>query len=240
MTYNYDEVVESVKTSTNGCEALRKMGRRARGSSVTHFFEYLRKNKIDFSHFTRKMSKPTSKKHWSEILVNNKDVKSKILRRSMLESGIKHKCAKCGIGELWQNEKLVLQIEHIDGNHLNNVKSNLEFLCPNCHSQTETFGTLKGFVQNKCQCGKAINNKSEKCRRCNNREIASNTIRPSSCPPKEELEKLVWEIPATKIAIKYGVSSKAVEKWCKKLGINKPGPGYWAKKRSTIRKGKPI
>ena len=32
-----------------------------------------------------------------------------------------------------------LEIEHIDGNYLNNSESNLTLLCPNCHSLTATY-----------------------------------------------------------------------------------------------------
>lgn len=47
---------------------------------------------------------------------------------------------------------------------------------------------------------------------------------------KGELERLVWEIPTTKIAKKFGVSDKAIEKRCKKFGIRKPTRGFWTKK----------
>ena len=40
---------------------------------------------------------------------------------------------------------------------------------------------------------------------------------------------MVWEMPATHIAREYGVSDKAIEKFCKKHLIQKPGRGYWAK-----------
>lgn len=49
-------------------------------------------------------------------------------------------------------------------------------------------------------------------------------------PSKEELEPLVWKIPTTKIAEKYNVSDKAVEKWCKKYQLTKPPRGYWTTK----------
>jgi hypothetical protein len=45
----------------------------------------------------------------------------------------------------------------------------------------------------------------------------------------EELEKLVWEIPTTHVAALFGLSDKAVEKRCKKFGIQKPKRGYWTK-----------
>ena len=48
-------------------------------------------------------------------------------------------------------------------------------------------------------------------------------------PFKEELEKLVWEKPTTQIAKEFGVSGKAIEKWCKAYGIEKPPRGYWMK-----------
>lgn len=51
------------------------------------------------------------------------------------------------------------------------------------------------------------------------------TIRPS----KEELKKLIWTKPTTHIAKDFGVSDKAVEKWCKAYNIDKPPRGYWAK-----------
>ena len=49
-----------------------------------------------------------------------------------------NKCNRCGLSE-WQGEKLTLEIDHKDGNHSNNVRENLEGLCPNCHSLTPTW-----------------------------------------------------------------------------------------------------
>jgi hypothetical protein len=46
---------------------------------------------------------------------------------------------------------------------------------------------------------------------------------------REELERIVWEVPTERIAEKYGVSDSAIGKRCKRLGIEKPGRGYWAK-----------
>lgn len=48
------------------------------------------------------------------------------------------KCNKCGLNN-WLGEPLILELEHKDGNHYNNVRDNLEMLCPNCHSLTETW-----------------------------------------------------------------------------------------------------
>jgi len=49
-----------------------------------------------------------------------------------------YKCNSCGIDE-WNNKPIVLEIEHIDGNSENNYPDNFEYLCPNCHSQTDTY-----------------------------------------------------------------------------------------------------
>ena len=51
------------------------------------------------------------------------------------------KCFECGLGNTWQNKVLVLQLDHIDGNSDNNFPSNLRLLCPNCHTQTDTYGS---------------------------------------------------------------------------------------------------
>ena len=50
----------------------------------------------------------------------------------------KEGCWSCGVTE-WNNKPLVLELEHIDGNSENNTEENLSLLCPNCHSQTDTY-----------------------------------------------------------------------------------------------------
>lgn len=47
-------------------------------------------------------------------------------------------CEQCGIDE-WNGTQLSFELDHIDGNNYNNSLDNLRFLCPNCHSQTDTF-----------------------------------------------------------------------------------------------------
>lgn len=59
-----------------------------------------------------------------------------IRRKVILEQN--NKCFICEIFE-WQNKPISLQLDHIDGNKFNNERQNLRALCPNCHSQTETF-----------------------------------------------------------------------------------------------------
>ena len=58
----------------------------------------------------------------------------------MLEAGIPYLCERCQIPPEWKERPLGLQIDHCDGDLLNNEVDNLRFLCPNCHSQTVNFG----------------------------------------------------------------------------------------------------
>jgi hypothetical protein len=52
-------------------------------------------------------------------------------------------------------------------------------------------------------------------------------------PSADALKKLIWEKPTSQIAKDLGVSDKAIEKHCKKLALEKPPRGYWAKKQAT-------
>ncbi len=49
------------------------------------------------------------------------------------------KCQECGIAN-WQGKPIALQLDHTDGCPANNDPSNLRLLCPNCHTQTPSFG----------------------------------------------------------------------------------------------------
>ena len=63
-------------------------------------------------------------------------------RRYLLEEA-GHKCSKCGWAQVNPaTERPPLEINHIDGNSSNNSRSNLEVLCPNCHSLTPNYRAL--------------------------------------------------------------------------------------------------
>jgi hypothetical protein len=54
------------------------------------------------------------------------------------------KCEECGITN-WNGKRIMFDMDHIDGDHNNNDFSNLRLICPNCHSQTDTYkGKNKG------------------------------------------------------------------------------------------------
>lgn len=66
---------------------------------------------------------------------------TRLKKRLVDENILEYKCAICGNTGTWQGKKLTLQLDHINGEHTDNRVENLRFLCPNCHSQTDTFGS---------------------------------------------------------------------------------------------------
>jgi hypothetical protein len=65
---------------------------------------------------------------------SNMEVKKMIKQYNLLP----YKCARCEINS-WNNESIVLELDHIDGDAFNCSLSNYRYLCPNCHSQTHTY-----------------------------------------------------------------------------------------------------
>lgn len=72
----------------------------------------------------------------SDLLVEAGQGTARLVRNYLLSRS--EGCSRCGISD-WQGEALTLQMDHIDGNSDNNLLENCRLLCPNCHSQTETF-----------------------------------------------------------------------------------------------------
>lgn len=66
------------------------------------------------------------------------------LKERLLRLGLKDgRCERCGISE-WHEHPLSIALHHINGDRLDNRLENLELLCPNCHSQTDTYSGRNG------------------------------------------------------------------------------------------------
>lgn len=59
--------------------------------------------------------------------------------RKFIEETKGNVCEHCTNSGEWNGKPLTLQLDHIDGNSDNNELSNLRILCPNCHTQTDTW-----------------------------------------------------------------------------------------------------
>jgi 5-methylcytosine-specific restriction endonuclease McrA len=67
--------------------------------------------------------------------VSRYNVKWRLIRAGLLPTH----CQECGLHE-WRGRQLSMHIDHINGIKNDHRLENLRMLCPNCHSQTETYG----------------------------------------------------------------------------------------------------
>jgi 5-methylcytosine-specific restriction endonuclease McrA len=79
--------------------------------------------------------------HTADILLgNHPSYKTSMLKKRLVTEGILvYNCTSCGMGDEWNGDPIVLQLDHINGIHDDHRLENLRLLCPNCHSQTDTW-----------------------------------------------------------------------------------------------------
>lgn len=220
--YTKETLQDAVQICTSVSDVIRHFGLKVTGSRHRHVKQRIKYFNIDISHFQLTRKTWTKRTCIEDVLVKNRlrnRESSSTLREALKKIGREENCAECGQGSNWNGKPLRIQIDHIDGDGWNNTPENLRFLCPNCHSQTDTFAVKnavrKGSKQKKIKPLKI--------------KVEWSTKRIT----KEELEKLVWEKPTTLIAKDYGVSDNSVGKWCKGYKISKPPRGYWSKQNHT-------
>lgn len=238
VKYTKEMLLPIVKESVSLSEVLRKMGKRCDGNTWSYLSKTIKKFKIDTSHFLGKRANSGAnhkggcqKKHWSSILVaGGKDRRETpyVLRRALLEFGREYKCEKCNNAGTWQDEELILQVEHKNGDWSDNRPENLCFYCPNCHSQA----TKKMFHKGKTgiiSCKTYVykpskNNPEQKNANSNWRELAKINQRRVYRPSLQELENDVTKLGYCGTGRKYGVSDNAIRKWIRMY--NKYGSNY--------------
>ena len=136
------EFIELVNKCSNISDVLRELGYSTNGNSWGYQIVKERMEKLNLFFIKRNsMYQNNTALPLEKILIKDSEYNRTKLKTRLVKEGLKeYKCEYCGISE-WNGKPLILQLHHINGIHNDNRLSNLQLLCPNCHSQTENFGT---------------------------------------------------------------------------------------------------
>ena len=147
-----EQFVSILKNSTAISEVLFKLGYSVKGNSwgYSQVKQRMTDLNLDFSIFKGKNSiyKNTAAKAVTPEMLFKSNCKHNrsILRRHIIKNElIPYKCSICGL-TTWNNKTISLELDHINGINNDNRLENLRFLCPNCHSQTTTYGSRNSKI----------------------------------------------------------------------------------------------
>lgn len=132
-----EEFAQLVKESRSFQDLANRIGYvKSGGGTQEALKQAVKERNLDTSHFKGQA--------WNKGNFNHDSFKKGAIKKNgrttlkALLSIRERKCENCGLST-WLGKPINLEIHHIDGNHGNNEFSNLQLLCPNCHSYTDNY-----------------------------------------------------------------------------------------------------
>ncbi|HEX9722584.1 MAG TPA: HNH endonuclease signature motif containing protein [Candidatus Paceibacterota bacterium] len=144
-SWKLEQLEEAVRSSFSYRQVLIKLGLREAGGNYAQIRYYIKESSLDINHFTGKgwnkglKFQPRPAIPIERILVENSTYQSFKLKNRLFKEELKEKrCEECGWAEVSADGYLPLELDHINGNRMDNRLENLRVLCPNCHSLKPT------------------------------------------------------------------------------------------------------
>lgn len=177
-----ENLKKAIANSINIAGTLKVMGMSITTGNYRSFHNAVKKYNIDTSHFLGR-SALKGKEHITcknillvNILVENSNYQAiyTLKKRLIRENIFIYECSNCKLVN-WNGKSLSLQLDHINGIYNDHRIENLRFLCPNCHSQTDTFAGRNAkkpeIIEGKpthdfCLCGLEKHRSSKVCKKC--------------------------------------------------------------------------
>jgi len=242
-----EEIQKIIDSSYGFQEILRKLNLRLSGSTAK-----MVKDRISIGNLSvekmklnKRLGQPNNKKiDLKDILIENSTYNRGNLKKRLIKDGVlKNECCICNQENKWNNRDLVMILDHINGTYNDNRIENLRLICPNCNSQTDTFGGRNQKKQKKCidcgvevmralrcrkcydilkfrlvekfciDCGNKITMRAERCQKCSS--IKSGNRKILERPSKEDLQNMINTMTWVAIGEKYGVSDNSIRKWAR-------------------------
>jgi len=193
--YTDEQLVEAVSSCVTLQQVLDKLNLVGGHARIKEKILQLELNTSHWKNFSG--SAPRKILPIEKVLKRNTNIQTSNLRTRLLNNELlEYKCSICNLVE-WNGKAISLQLDHINGQRKDNRIENLRLLCPNCHSQTDTFcgKNIKGikrksldqYTRYPCvKCNRLLQryqNKLKLCPSCRKTEYGGKLT-------QEELDKL--------------------------------------------------
>ena len=130
--YSDDDIVKYSQEVFSIAGILKKLNLKPTGGNYANIKKHILRLKINVSHWTGKSwNKNQQLKNWKNY------TKAINLKKHLIKDR-GNKCECCGLVE-WLGQSIKLEIHHINGDKTDNRYDNLQLLCPNCHSLTDSW-----------------------------------------------------------------------------------------------------